>query len=713
MSCDTVKMGEADVDEFPIVERRMLPIEMLERVFMFLPPKDLKTVMLVCKRWKEVGSAPKLWSWVVLKLNHSSPVEDEGSGQQTNRSESSICQQALEEQADVESVAISDQHGVPGGSGPSGKVLKLNHSSHNQHEESGQHITRSKSSICQQALEEREDVDGNEVPGGLGASGKDLDKCTMCKEMRSRMLELEAKNHALTARLKEMQEQLDAQALQNSADMPKKDQEREDMTKKDQERQDMTKKDEERQDMTWKDQERVDMANKDQETEDMAKKDQERVDMAKKDQERMDMAKKGKERANMVKKNHKIKDYNDLFLKMIYLPRLAGAREIIVESFIVNDEVKLTLLCKALSHPGLKRLVIQESDVRNVEPQLLASFLTRMEELDLSNIKMSTEQSRVFLSALKESNKIKRLSWLDNNWSQKHGLGVYAYVRLPNALKKVEKLTLDFPRWSDTVLQYSTVQMIFEAWKEEDASVKSISLLNDDERQIRRGLSSEPDPDFGGWKLTLKQWTAICDAIKAGSALKKRAIPSNNLGEVECSVFSGEEYGVELNVGNYSLKPVEAEMIMLYVATSPGRLKKLILQGNDLEHVDATAIATVATKVESLNIAKTEISRKQAKEIFKAIARSPGALKNLNMDSNDLREVDPKVMADAVNKLEKVCFSDMPLLTQRQMRVILTQALEKGTTLKELSISPERRTMSVFHENQNQSMYNKLFPAKG
>ena len=38
---------------------------------MFLPPKDLKTVMLVCKRWNEVASVPKLWTWVVFKPGHS------------------------------------------------------------------------------------------------------------------------------------------------------------------------------------------------------------------------------------------------------------------------------------------------------------------------------------------------------------------------------------------------------------------------------------------------------------------------------------------------------------------------------------------------------------------------------------------------------------------------------------------------------------------
>ena len=125
---------------------------------------------------------------------------------------------------------------------------------------------------------------------------------------------------------------------------------------------------------------------------------------------------------------------------------------------------------------------------------------------------------------------------------------------------------------------------------------------------------------------------------------------------------------------------------------------------------DAQSLPLMATKIESLNISKTELSSRQAEDIFKAIANSPGALKNLNIDSNDLREVDPKVMAEAVNKLEMVCLSDMPKVTQAQMKEILTSALEKGTALRELSVSPERRTISVFHEKQIKIMYNKLFP---
>jgi len=36
----------------------------LERVFRRLCPRDLKAAVLVCRRWREVGEAPKLWTWV-------------------------------------------------------------------------------------------------------------------------------------------------------------------------------------------------------------------------------------------------------------------------------------------------------------------------------------------------------------------------------------------------------------------------------------------------------------------------------------------------------------------------------------------------------------------------------------------------------------------------------------------------------------------------
>jgi len=486
-------------------ERRLLPMEMLERVFMFLPPKDLKTVMLVCKRWNEVASVPKLWTWVVFKPGHS-PHHDYDYTRRYGRG------------------------------------------------------------------------NGQDV-------GTDVELC----------------------------------------------------------------------------------------------------------------------------------------LKMISLPRLQAVREIQLHGSDYGIKLTEPLLLKAQSHPGLKKLVIHECDVRTIGPKLLASFFSKMEEVDISDIKMSFVQSEAFYSVFEKTGKIKILSWQDKSYRTRD-LSKICLI----ATKKVEKLTLKLE------LSLYWLQELFKALQEEDTSVKSLSIDSCSRvNQIGPVLMSEAvarleEADLEGWNLTIAQWTGICNAIKSGSKLKKLLVPRNNLGEVECTVFSGIlQHLVELDLESTSLRAVQSEAIMLSVAASPGKLKKLILQGNDLEQVDATVIARAVTKIESLNIAQTELSSKQAEEIFKAIAPSPGVLKNLNMDSNDLKEVDPKVMADAVNKLEKVCFSDMPFLTQSQMTMILIQAVEKGTSLKELTICPERRALSVFHADQVcsalktegaprpgliVSMYNKLFP---
>ena len=45
-----------------------LPADVLEKIFRLLPPRDLRQVVLVCRRWREVGEAPRLWNWVTVTV---------------------------------------------------------------------------------------------------------------------------------------------------------------------------------------------------------------------------------------------------------------------------------------------------------------------------------------------------------------------------------------------------------------------------------------------------------------------------------------------------------------------------------------------------------------------------------------------------------------------------------------------------------------------
>jgi len=48
---------------------RRLPAEVLERIFQSLSYRDLRMAVLVCRRWREVGETPELWSSLPVTVN--------------------------------------------------------------------------------------------------------------------------------------------------------------------------------------------------------------------------------------------------------------------------------------------------------------------------------------------------------------------------------------------------------------------------------------------------------------------------------------------------------------------------------------------------------------------------------------------------------------------------------------------------------------------
>ena len=59
-------MGIVDkfLKNFPTTRARNLsdfPAELLQLIFFYLPLGDLKSLVLVCKRWNDVGERSKLW----------------------------------------------------------------------------------------------------------------------------------------------------------------------------------------------------------------------------------------------------------------------------------------------------------------------------------------------------------------------------------------------------------------------------------------------------------------------------------------------------------------------------------------------------------------------------------------------------------------------------------------------------------------------------
>ena len=47
----------------------MLPEEILEKIFQFISLQDLSSAVLVCRRWRDVGETPTLWSSLHVGVN--------------------------------------------------------------------------------------------------------------------------------------------------------------------------------------------------------------------------------------------------------------------------------------------------------------------------------------------------------------------------------------------------------------------------------------------------------------------------------------------------------------------------------------------------------------------------------------------------------------------------------------------------------------------
>ena len=61
---DAETLGESEMD--------VLPAEMMMRILQLLPPEDLKMVVLVCRKWRDMGEDPSLWTWCQVRYKAGS-----------------------------------------------------------------------------------------------------------------------------------------------------------------------------------------------------------------------------------------------------------------------------------------------------------------------------------------------------------------------------------------------------------------------------------------------------------------------------------------------------------------------------------------------------------------------------------------------------------------------------------------------------------------
>ena len=135
----------------------------------------------------------------------------------------------------------------------------------------------------------------------------------------------------------------------------------------------------------------------------------------------------------------------------------------------------------------------------------------------------------------------------------------------------------------------------------------------------------------------------------------------------------------------------EVEELFQTVATLP-RLKNVELYDTNLSSVEPGLLARVVNRLEMIIMLDTDMTSQQADAVFAAIAED-STVKILSIGCNNLSNVEPSVIAKAVNRVQKVYMRSIQL-SSHQVTAILRQCVEGGSVLEELDFGYNDMTMT-------------------
>ena len=185
-------------------------------------------------------------------------------------------------------------------------------------------------------------------------------------------------------------------------------------------------------------------------------------------------------------------------------------------------------------------------------------------------------------------------------------------------------------------------------------------------------------------KLTQQQAVAILTGVSEGSKLAKLDINGNNLSGVDQGQLDKAVIKLKtLDVSDTELTQQQAVTILTAISEG-SKFTKLDISCNDLPEVDPGLLAKAVTKLETFEVRYTELTQQQAVKILTAISEG-SKLAKLDIGWDDLKEVDPGMLAKVVTKLETLKVG-ITKLTQQQAVAILT-AVSEGSKLATLDIN--------------------------
>ena len=176
-------------------------------------------------------------------------------------------------------------------------------------------------------------------------------------------------------------------------------------------------------------------------------------------------------------------------------------------------------------------------------------------------------------------------------------------------------------------------------------------------------------------KTILSVLIVICSQGCQGMILK---LNNKNISSVDTELLAGATTKLDsLEISNTKL--TKHQIVAILTTVSEGhKMTKLNISFNNMSGVDPELLAKTVTKTKQLNVTDTNLTQEQAEAIFTAVSEEK-IVTELHIGFNDLSGVDTGLLAKAVKNL-KILNVNRAKLTPTQIVTILT-AFNKGSIL--------------------------------
>ena len=275
-----------------------------------------------------------------------------------------------------------------------------------------------------------------------------------------------------------------------------------------------------------------------------------------------------------------------------------------------NDEQAILSVLNVICSKGCQGMILKlnNKNISDVDTELLARAVTKLDILEISNTKLTRQQIVTIITAVSDGSKMTKLDISFNDMS-----GIDPQI-LTKAVSKIEHLNVT------------------------DANI------------------------------TQQQTAAILTAISEEKIVTELYIGSNDLSGVDLRLLTKAVTNLKiLNVN--CTKLTQRQIVAILTAFIKGAI--LHIGGNDFSRVDQELLARTLTKLEVLDVQDTELSRHQAFAIIHAVSVS-NKIKKLYIGENNLSEVDPGLMTKAVTKLVILDATNTKLTHQQDEAILNT-----------------------------------------